>query len=231
MAPHCSTLAWKIPWVKEPGRLQSMGSRRVGHDWATSLFTFTHWRRKWQPTPVLLPGESQGQGSLVGCHLWGRTVGHDWSDLVAAAASADVFLELSCFFNDPVDVGNLISGSSALSKSNLNIWKFMDHVLLKPGLENFEHYFTDRMWSTGKGNGNSLQYSCLENPWTVGKGKMIGYWKKELPRSLGAQYATGDQWRNYSRKNEWMKRKQKQYPLWMWLVIEARSDAVKSNIA
>ena len=55
--------------------LQSMGSLRVRHDWATSLslFTFMHWRRKWQPTPAFLPGESQGQGSLVGCSLWGRT--------------------------------------------------------------------------------------------------------------------------------------------------------------
>jgi len=62
MAPHSSTLAWKIPWTEEPGGLQSMGSLRVGHDWATSLslFTFMHWRRKWQPTPVFLPGESQG---------------------------------------------------------------------------------------------------------------------------------------------------------------------------
>ena len=75
MATHSSTLAWKIPWKEEPGRLQSMGSWRVGHDWPTSLslFTFIHWRRKWQPTPVFLPGESQGQGSLVGCRLWGRT--------------------------------------------------------------------------------------------------------------------------------------------------------------
>ena len=56
-------------------------------------------------------------------------------------AEADVFLELSCFFNDPADVGNLISGSSAFSKSSLNIWKFTVHILLKPGLENFEHYF------------------------------------------------------------------------------------------
>ena len=71
---HSSTLAWQIPWAEEPGRLQSMGSLRVGYDWATSLslFTFMHWRRKWQPTPVFLPGESQGRGSLVGCHLWGR---------------------------------------------------------------------------------------------------------------------------------------------------------------
>ena len=75
MAPHSSTLAWKIPWMDEPGRLQSMGSWRVGHDWtmSLSLFTFMHWRRKWQPTPVFLPGESQGQRGLVGCRLWGHT--------------------------------------------------------------------------------------------------------------------------------------------------------------
>ena len=75
MAPHSSILAWKIPWMEEPGRLQSMGSQRVGHDRATSLslFTFMHWRRKWRPTPVFLPGESQGWGSLVGCRLWGGT--------------------------------------------------------------------------------------------------------------------------------------------------------------
>ena len=75
MAPHSSTLAWQIPWAEEPCGLQFMGSLRVGHDWATSLslFTFMHWRRKWQPTPVFLPGESQGRGSLMGCRLWGRT--------------------------------------------------------------------------------------------------------------------------------------------------------------
>ena len=75
MAPHSSTLAWKIPWMEEPGRLQSMGSLRVRHDWVSSLslFTFMHWRRKWQPTPVFLPGECQGRGSLVGCCLWGCT--------------------------------------------------------------------------------------------------------------------------------------------------------------
>ena len=71
MAPHSSPLAWKIPWAEEPGKLQSMGLGRVKHNWATSLslFIFTHWRRPWQPTPVFLPGESQGQG----CRLWGRT--------------------------------------------------------------------------------------------------------------------------------------------------------------
>ena len=68
-------LVWQIPWTEEPSRLQSMGSLGVGHNWATSLplFTFMHWRRKWQPTPVFFPGESQEQGSLVGCRLWGHT--------------------------------------------------------------------------------------------------------------------------------------------------------------
>ena len=65
MVPHSSTLAWKTPCTEEPGRLWSMGSLGVGLDWATSfsLFTFIHWRRKWQPTPVFLPGESQGWGT------------------------------------------------------------------------------------------------------------------------------------------------------------------------
>ena len=75
IAPHSSTLAWKILRMEEPGRLQSMGLLRVSCDGATSLplFTFMHWRRKWKPTPVFLSGESQGRGSLVGCHLCGRT--------------------------------------------------------------------------------------------------------------------------------------------------------------
>ena len=65
MATHSSTLAWKIPWIEEHG---------VSTSWTSlSLFTFMHWRRKWQPTPGFLPGETQGWGSLVGCHLWGRT--------------------------------------------------------------------------------------------------------------------------------------------------------------
>ena len=76
MATHSSTLAWKIPWTEGSGTLQSMGSLGVGHEvgaTSLSLFTFMRWRRKWQPTPVFLPGESQGQRSVVGCHLWGHT--------------------------------------------------------------------------------------------------------------------------------------------------------------
>ena len=84
MAPHSSTLAWQIPWMEEPGRLQSMGSLGVGHNWATELklkLKLKHilkyldlflWRRQWHPTPVLLPGKSHGQRSLVGCSPWGR---------------------------------------------------------------------------------------------------------------------------------------------------------------
>ena len=72
IVPPSGTPAWRIPWTEEPGRLWSMGLLRVGHDWATllSLFSFMHWRRKWQPTTVFLPGESQGR---QGCRLWGRT--------------------------------------------------------------------------------------------------------------------------------------------------------------
>ena len=87
MAPHSSTLAWKIPWMEEPGRLQTMGSRRVRHDWATSLslFPFMHWRRKWQPTPVFLPGESQGRGSLVAA-IYG--VSQSWTRLKRLSSSS-----------------------------------------------------------------------------------------------------------------------------------------------
>ena len=98
MASHSSTLAWKIPWMEEPGRLQSMGSLRVRHDWATSLWLFTvmHWRRKWQPTPVFLPGESPGMGEPGGLPSMGsHRVRHDWSYLAAAAAAAFKWLPCS----------------------------------------------------------------------------------------------------------------------------------------
>ena len=81
MATHSSALAWQIPWMEEPGRLLSMGLLGVRHYWVTSLslFTFMHWRRKWQPTPVFLLGESQGRGSLPS--MESHRVKNDWSDL------------------------------------------------------------------------------------------------------------------------------------------------------
>ena len=90
---------------------------------------------------------------------------------------------------------------------------------------------SDRMRSTREGNGKPLQYSCLENPMNSMKRQKDRILKDELPRLVGTQYATGDQWRNNSRKNEGMEPKQKQHQLWMGLVSEVRFDAVKSNIA
>ena len=88
-----------------------------------------------------------------------------------------------------------------------------------------------RMWSPGEGNGKPCQYSCLENPMNYVKRQSDRILKEELPWSLGTQYATGDQWRNNSRKNEGMGPKQKQYPVVDVTGDRARSDAVKSNIA
>ena len=88
---------------------------------------------------------------------------------------------------------------------------------------------SDRMWSTGEGNGKPLQYSCLENPMNSMKRQDDRILKEELPRLVGAQYATGDQWRNNSRKNEGMEPKQKQHPD-VDVTGEAKSNAVKSNI-
>ena len=87
MAPHSSTLAWKIPQMEEPGRLQSMGSQRLRHDWETSLslFTVTYWRRKWQPTPMFLPGESQGRRSLGAAIYWVR---QSWTRLKQLSSSS-----------------------------------------------------------------------------------------------------------------------------------------------
>ena len=82
---------------------------------------------------------------------------------------------------------------------------------------------SDRMWSTGEGNGQPLQYSCLENPMNSMKRQKDRTPKDELPRSVGAQYATGDQWRNNSRKNEGMEPKQKQHP-----VVDGTGDRSKA---
>ena len=85
-------------------------------------------------------------------------------------AEIDVFLELSCFLDDPMDVGNLISGSSAFSKSSVNIWKFTVHILLKPGLENFEHYFTS-MWD---------EYNCTV-VWAFFGIAFLWHWNENWP--------------------------------------------------
>ena len=88
IATHSSTLAWKTTWMEEPGRLQSMGLQRVGHDWATSLSLFTgmHWRRKWQPTPVFLPQESQGWGAWWAA-VYGVTQSWTWLKRLSSSST------------------------------------------------------------------------------------------------------------------------------------------------
>ena len=90
---------------------------------------------------------------------------------------------------------------------------------------------SDKMWTTGEGNGKPLQYSCLENPMKSMKRQKDKTLKDKLPRSVGAQYATGDWWRNNSRKNEETEPKQKQHPVVDVMGMEVKSNAVKSNIA
>ena len=95
MAPHSSTLAWKTPWTEEPGELQSMGSLRVGHDWATSLslFSFMHWRRKMATNSSVLAWRIPGTAEPGGLPSMGsHRVGHDWSNLAAAAAAAEYIM-------------------------------------------------------------------------------------------------------------------------------------------
>ena len=96
MAPHSSTLAWKIPWTEDPGRVQSMGSLIVGHDWATSLsfLTFMHWRRKWQPTPVFWPGESQGRGAWWAA-VSGVAQSRTWLKRLSSSSSINDTLRVS----------------------------------------------------------------------------------------------------------------------------------------
>ena len=94
------------------------------------------------------PGVGDGQGSLVYCSPWvlSKLATTEWPNWAELKAEVDVFLELSCFFYEPTNVGNLISGSSVFSKSSLYIWKFSVYVLLKSGMDNFEHYFAN-MWN------------------------------------------------------------------------------------
>ena len=149
MATHSSTLAWKIPWTEEPGRLQSMGSRRVGHDWATSLslFTFMHWRRKWQSTPVPCLENPRDGGA--------------WSAAVSGVAQSQTRLKR-------------LSSSSSINFRRWQNWsQFHKMYSLGPGGSEVKNPSGNArdvgsvpgLWrSLGKGNGHPFQYSCLENP-------------------------------------------------------------------
>ena len=116
MAPHSSTLAWKIPWTEEPGGLQSLGSLRVGHNWETSLslFTFMPWRRKWQPTPVFLPGESQGWGAWWAA-VCGVTQSLAWLKPLSSSSS-------SLALYDPRDCSLPGSPAHRISRARILEW-------------------------------------------------------------------------------------------------------------
>ena len=136
MVPHSSTLAWKIPWMEEPGRLQSMGLGRVGHDWVTllSLFTFMHWRRKWRPSPVFLPGEPQG--------AW-------WAAVYGVAQSQTWLKRLSSSSSN-----RLVTGGFPVGSVVKNLPANTGDMGSIPGLGR----------SPGEVNGNPLQHSYLGNP-------------------------------------------------------------------
>ena len=157
MATHSSVLAWRIPGTGDPGGLPSMGL----HSWTWLKWlssSFPIWNQSVVPFPVLtvaswpvnrfLRRQVGWSGIPISLRLFQFVVIHTVKGF-GIVNKADVFLKLSRFFNDPTDVGNLISGSSAFSKSSLNIWKFMVHGLLKPGLENCEHYFAS-VWDECK---------------------------------------------------------------------------------
>ena len=116
MAPHSSTLAWKVPWTEEPDRLQCMGSLGVRHDWANSLYfcTFMHWRRKWQPTPVFLPGESQGQGAWWAA-VYGVAQSQTWLKRLSSSSSSRSAAISAVRHSDPAEEYNFINSDSTLT--------------------------------------------------------------------------------------------------------------------
>ena len=156
VATHSSILAWRILWMEEAGGLQSMGSRRVWHDWETNtLFNLeeVHWSMSSSNCFFLACMQvSQEAGKVV----WYPYLFKNFPQFVVIYTVKDfsvvneeevyVFLEFSWFFYDPTDIDNLISGSSAFSKSSLFIWKFSVHILLNPSLKDFERYFAS-MWN------------------------------------------------------------------------------------
>ena len=168
MAPHSSTLAWEIPWMEEPGRLQPMGSLRVGHDWATSLslFTVMHWRRKWQPTPVFLPGESQGQRSLVGCRLW---VTQSWTRLTWLSSSSRID-NLWTWLPLPQSMGDLPWTLLTIG------WGIANSVTLLPNL-----CYSTSIWI-------DLQLISFHPSWLAGAGYLEG-WK--FPDLIAVLFGTG----------------------------------------
>ena len=129
MATHSSNLAWKIPWTEEPGRLQSMGSLRVGYDRMTSLslFTFMRWRRKWQPTPVFLPGEERDGGAWWAA-VYGVVQSRTWlKRLSSSSSSSMVLLTLGTVMY--MDLSNFLTFQSLYFCTNTSPFLFMPPIV------------------------------------------------------------------------------------------------------
>ena len=163
MAPHSSTLAWKIQWTGEPGRLQSMGSRRVRHDWATSLslFTFMHWRRKWQPTPVFLP-ENPRDGGAWWAAVYG--VAQSWTGLKRLSRRRR---SSSFWLSTEIAISNLINCLIQF----ISLVPFIPSALPLNFFSYLSGIFQSSKQRIREGNGTPLQYSCLENPMDGGAWK------------------------------------------------------------
>ena len=167
MALHSSTLAWKIPWTEEPGRLQSMGSQKVGHDWTTSLslFTFMHWRRKWQPTSVFLPRESCGQKSLVGCCPWCRQSQTRLKRLSMHACIREGNgspLQCSCLEN-PRDRGPWWAAVCGVEQSRTRLKRLSSSSMVFPaGLSWSFSIRHVRMWELGHKEGRAPKNWCFQ---------------------------------------------------------------------
>jgi len=167
MAPHSSTLAWKTPWMEEPGGLQSMGWLRVRHDWATSLslFTFMHWRRKWQPTPVFLPGESQERGSLVAA-VYGVAQSRTWLKWLSSSSSS--LLVILCAYCHTLLMGKLMLSMNALKETTGSsvCGTFRDSAPRISSLGFFNlHCFTVTKWSH--------MYNSFQWVWWI---LLVNYW-------------------------------------------------------
>ena len=202
--------------MEEPGGLQSMGSLGVGHDWATSLslFTFMHWKRKWQPTPVFLPGESQGMGEPGGLPSRGsHGVGHDWSDLAAAAAAAgwlpnSFLVVVSGWF--PRHGGRKVLHFCCRPISI--VWYFhIKHMplLLFKKMKTFfnKHQITNNIYNTYRRQRVKAMFMCLWTEKVVEKNKIKQQWLS-LEKSLMGYfnfllYTLSYIFPTFSNKNAW----------------------------
>ena len=229
-------------WTGRPGVLRFMGSQRVGHDWATELnwtelYSMSCGKPEWKR--ICKKKKRISLCVQLGLVLMGRVMLSKYLIFKFPPQSVSPIRKLP-FTSDPYPSESqqnenhnhrklikLIKWITALSNS-MKIWAVLCRAI-QDGQVMVES--SDKMWSTGEGNGKLLQYSCLENPMNNMKRQKDMTLKDELPRSVGDQYVTGEEWRNNPRKKEGWSQSQNNAQLWIWLVMEVKSDDVKNNIA